>query len=89
MKPGNETKRSQLVDKEMDQKNRLYVIGNILGTATNIVHDAMLQHLAKCEPLVCIQANKSFFGAFDDTIDSLVQIPGMTSTPPHPVPAAP
>ncbi|KAG5651860.1 hypothetical protein H0H81_007140 [Sphagnurus paluster] len=67
------------VDPEVEKKHRFYVMSNIVGTTTNIIHDATFENPRECEPLFRIWANENLFGALDEVMEQLVGINGMTS----------
>lgn len=66
------------VDPEVEKKHRFYVMSNIVGTTTNIIHDATFENPRECEPLFRIWANENLFGALDEVMEQLVGINGMT-----------
>ncbi|KAF5371518.1 hypothetical protein D9615_009617 [Tricholomella constricta] len=77
-KPTSETFHGQPIDPETEKTHRLYVMANVVGTTTNILHDASFEYPRECEPLIRIWANENLFGALEETIEFLVDITGMT-----------
>ncbi|KAG5641720.1 hypothetical protein DXG03_004390 [Asterophora parasitica] len=77
-KSSGETLRGQPVDEETETKHRLYVMANVVGITTNVLHDASIERPRECEALARIWANENLFGSIDETVDQLVEITGMT-----------
>ncbi|KAG6909220.1 hypothetical protein DXG01_001527 [Tephrocybe rancida] len=62
---------------ETEFNGRAMIVQCIVGLAANTIHGAMFDNFRECEPLARMWANEGFFGAFEETIDLIVQIPGM------------
>ncbi|KDQ07619.1 hypothetical protein BOTBODRAFT_598562 [Botryobasidium botryosum FD-172 SS1] len=65
-------------DAETEKMHRLRFMRGVVGVAANALHDASFSHPGECETLVRIWANENFFGALEETIETLIEKPGMT-----------